>query len=132
MDLAWTDVTAAVMDRVSGPLRFRLILQPAMAAFFAVRAGLADVRDGKSAYFSMLVRDASDRRELADEAWKDIGRVFVLAVVMDGIYQYMVAGWIHPGEAVLAATVLAVVPYLVLRGPVARIVRRTSRKDIPS
>ena len=65
MDLAWTDVTAAVMDRVSGPLRFRLILQPAMAAFFAVRAGLADVRDGKSPYFSMLVRDASDRRELA-------------------------------------------------------------------
>jgi hypothetical protein len=49
--------------------------------------------------FSMLVRDASDRRELAEAARKDIGRVFILAVVMDGIYQYVGARWIHPSEA---------------------------------
>jgi hypothetical protein len=28
--------------RVSGPMHFRLLMQPAMAAIFAVRAGLRD------------------------------------------------------------------------------------------
>jgi hypothetical protein len=37
--------------RVGGPMSFRLILQPAMAAFFAVEAGLKDSRTGRPPYF---------------------------------------------------------------------------------
>lgn len=35
------------IDRVSGPMKFRLVLQPMMAALFAIRSGLADARAGK-------------------------------------------------------------------------------------
>ena len=47
---------------------------------------------------------------------------------MDAIYQFMVLGRFYPGEALVIAFVLAVLPYLLIRGPVARIVRRWSRR----
>ena len=42
---------------------------------------------------------------------------------MDAIYQLKVFGTFYPGEAVIIALVLAFVPYLLIRGPVARIAR---------
>jgi hypothetical protein len=39
----WHDLA----DRVHGPMTFRLILQPLMATFFALRAGWRDGRQGK-------------------------------------------------------------------------------------
>jgi len=58
------------------------------------------------------------------EGWKAVSRVFILAVVMDVIYQYLVYRWFYPGEALIVAFILACVPYLFIRGPVDRIVRR--------
>lgn len=43
---------------------------------------------------------------------------------MDAIYQYWEFKTFYPGEAVIIALSLAVVPYLILRGPIARIARR--------
>jgi hypothetical protein len=37
------------VGRVGGPLTFRLILQPTMAALLAIRAGVKDVREGRPA-----------------------------------------------------------------------------------
>ena len=42
---------------------------------------------------------------------------------MDVIYQLVVLKTFYPGEAVIVAIVLAFVPYLILRGPIARIAR---------
>jgi hypothetical protein len=51
--------------------------------------------------------------------------VFILAVVLDVVYQLIEHRWVvYPGEAVLVAIILAIVPYLLLRGPVNRIARR--------
>jgi hypothetical protein len=36
-----------LIGRSEGPMTFRLILQPAMAVFLAIRAGLRDAREGK-------------------------------------------------------------------------------------
>jgi hypothetical protein len=36
-----------LIDRLTGPMKFRLVLQPVMAAFFAIRSGLEDARAGK-------------------------------------------------------------------------------------
>jgi len=40
-----------LLGRVGGPMTFRIILQPIMAAIFAVRSGLKDAKEGKPAYF---------------------------------------------------------------------------------
>jgi hypothetical protein len=113
--------------RISGPMKFRLVLQPAMAIFLAIRSGLKDARDGKPAYFWTMLSEAGERVAMLKDGWKSVGRVFVLAIVMDAIYQFIVQRWVYPGEAVLVAVILAIVPYLLVRGPVNRIVR-LSRK----
>jgi hypothetical protein len=42
---------------------------------------------------------------------------------MDMIYQYLVFKTFYPAEALVVALLLAFVPYLLIRGPVMRIVR---------
>ena len=127
MDEILSRLIEDLVDRVRGPLSFRLILQPAIATFFAVRAGLQDAREGHPPYFWALVNDAAHRRQLLKDGWKSIAKVFTIALVLDGVYQYMVLGWFYPGEALLVACMLAVIPYLLVRGPLTLIARAGRR-----
>ena len=113
-------------------MTFRIILQPTMAALLALRGGLRDAREGRPPYFWTVLTDSTNRTELLREGWKAIARVFVLAVVMDIIYQLIVVRWIYPFETLAIAVLLAVVPYLLIRGPVTRIARRWQRKTVNS
>jgi hypothetical protein len=129
----WTRVGEQLMARVSGPMHFRLILQPGMAAIFAVISGLKDARMGKPPYFWSLITDPSHRKEMLKDGWHGVGRVFILAVVLDAIYQAYVLHFFYVGEAIIVAIVLAIVPYLILRGIVTRIARRwLAPPDAPS
>lgn len=56
--------------------------------------------------------------------WKDVSKVFLLAVVLDVAYQIIVLRFVYPGEVILVAFTLAILPYLLLRGLVTRIARR--------
>lgn len=117
-------ILTGLLDRIGGPMTFRIILQPIMAGLLALRAGLKDAREGRPPYFWSVLTDEANRGALIREGWKSISRVFLLAIVMDVIYQWIVRRWIYPGETVIVAIALAVVPYILLRGPVNRLVRR--------
>ena len=117
-----------VSDRVGGPMTFRIILQPLMATLLAFRAGLKDAQHGRPPYFWTILTDPGQRADLVREGWKSVARVFVLAIVMDVIYQLIVLNWVYPFELILVAILLAVVPYLLIRGPVNRVVRRLRGK----
>jgi hypothetical protein len=125
MDDIWAWFAGDMVARVSGPMRFRLILQPAMAAFFAIRSGLADAREGKPPYFWALLTGETSREAMIESGWKSVGRVFILAVVLDVVYQLYVYKWVYPIQALTVAFMLAIVPYLVLRGLVTRLARTT-------
>jgi hypothetical protein len=116
-----------LVARVGGPMTFRLILQPLMATLLAVRAGLKDAREGRPPYFWTLITEPTQRADLLREGWQSTARVFILAVVMDFIYEWVVGRWFYPLETLLVAVVLAVVPYVLIRGPVNRIARSSSR-----
>ena len=119
-----------LVGRVGGPMTFRLILQPIMAAIFAVRSGLKDAKEGKPAYFWALFTDSVHRGDLLRDGWKAVGKVFIFAIIIDLVYQWMVFRWFYPGEAFWVAVGLAFIPYLAIRGPVNRIARRrTSHKN---
>jgi hypothetical protein len=118
--------------RVGGPMTFRIILQPLMASLFAFRDGLKDARENRPPYLWTLITDPSQRVDLIRHGWAAVGRVFILAIVMDVIYQWIVAGWIYPLELITIAIVLAVIPYLVIRGPVNRLVRSRQSKEVRS
>ena len=51
MDNMGVRIASQLVARVSGPMKFRLVLQPAMAAFLAIRSGLADAKAGRPPYF---------------------------------------------------------------------------------
>ncbi|MFZ0711284.1 MAG: hypothetical protein WAM53_14695 [Terrimicrobiaceae bacterium] len=53
--------------------------------------------------------------------------VFVFALILDVICQFVVFRWVYPGETLLVATVLGNVPYLLVRGPVNRIASSGSK-----
>jgi len=128
MDEMWMRIASDMAARVSGPMKFRLVLQPCMAAFFAIRSGLADARAGKPPYFWSLISDpAAHRADLIKDGWKSVSRVFVLALVLDVVYQIIVSRFVYPGEAIIVAFALAIVPYLILRGLVTRLARTKSR-----
>ena len=124
MDDMWVRFTTDLIARVTGPLHFRLVLQPLMAAFFAIRSGLADASAGKPPYFWALLSNRSDRRAMIKDGWKSIGRVFLLAIVLDVVYQLYVLHFVYPPQAIFVALILAIVPYLILRGLVTRLARR--------
>lgn len=123
MDDIWIRVVENLQDRVTGPMKFRLLLQPLMACIFAVMSGLKDARLGKPPYFWALLTDPAHRRDMLRDGWKSVGKVFVLALVLDVVYQIIVIRFVYPGEVVIVALVLAIVPYLILRGLVTRLAR---------
>lgn len=116
-------VAENMMDRVSGPMHLRILLQPVMASVFAIISGLKDAREGKPPYFWSLFTNAAHRRDMLRDGWKSVGKVFVIAMLLDIVYQIVVQRFVYPGEVILVALLLAIVPYLVLRGLVTRIAR---------
>jgi hypothetical protein len=124
MEEIFARIVENLTDRVSGPMKFRVILQPVMASIFAILAGLKDAKAGKPAYFWALFTQPAHRAEMLKDGWKSVGKVFVLAMVLDIVYQLIVQRWVYPGEVLIVAFILAIVPYLVLRGLVNRFASR--------
>ncbi len=124
MDDLFSRLFHDLIARLSGPMQFRLVLQPVMALIFAVRDGLKDARLGKPPYFWALFTDKTHRKDMLKDGWKSVGRVFLLGIVMDAIYQFIALKTFYPGEALIVAFILAIIPYLLIRGPLSRIVKR--------
>jgi hypothetical protein len=119
----WRDIA----ERPGGPMAFRFLLQPAMAAIAAVHDGVKDVRTNRSPYFWTVLHDPGQRGGRLREGLLSTARIILLGLGMDAIYQWRVLGTFYPGEALVVALLLAVVPYFLLRGPVCRIARRFLR-----
>jgi hypothetical protein len=116
---------------LGGPVAWRLIFQPAMACFLAIRAGLKDAREGRPPFGRAVCTDVGNRSQLLRSGCRHVGRVFILAIVIEMIYEIRVLGGFYPGQLLLVATVLAVLPYLMIRGPVnhAVVLWRARRKS---
>lgn len=123
----WTDLLA----RPSGPLAFRFVLQPTMAAIAAILDGIKDAHTGRSPYFWTVLSNPAERTERLREGLKATSRIILLGLVMDAAYQIIVFRTFYPLEAVIIAIALAFTPYLLIRGPAARIARRWQRHSVP-
>jgi hypothetical protein len=113
----WHNVGA----RLTGPMNIRLIIQPTVAIILAIRAGLRDARQDRPAFLWGVLRNPAHRRELLRQGWKDVGKVFVLATILDLVYQLIVHRRVYILELLITAVALAIVPYVLLRGSISRI-----------
>jgi hypothetical protein len=112
-----------LLDRPSGPMTFRFILQPIMATIAALLDGVKDARTGRDPYFWTVLTNPAKRGSRLHEGLIATARVILLGLCMDLIYQFIVFDTFHPAEAVIVAGLLAFMPYLLLRGPISRIAR---------
>jgi hypothetical protein len=115
----WHDL----VERPDGPMRFRFVLQPLMAAIVAIRDGREDARSGRSPYFATVLGNPRERTGRLREGLNATARIIALGLVMDVIYQAVVFKTFYPDQALVVALVLAFVPYLIIRGVIARIWR---------
>ncbi len=119
LDRVWRNIAA----RPGGPMTFRFVLQPAMAAIAALRDGVNDARLGRAPYLSAIVRGIEVPGARLWEGIVSTARILLLGLVMDIIYQLVFLDAFYPAESALIAILLAFVPYSVLRGPIGRIAR---------
>ncbi|RPH35544.1 MAG: hypothetical protein EHM91_17085 [Planctomycetota bacterium] len=119
---------AQLLGRLSGPLNFRLVVMPTVVTLLALRADWKDAREGRPAFLGAFITDPVERRRLFRIAVTDVGRVFLMAIVLDTTYQWMVFRWVYPGQVLTVAVVCAVVPYVFVRGPITRLARLLHRK----
>ena len=123
MDNMLHSFLSEMIGRIDGPMRFRLILQPAIAIYFAYRHGRKDALARRAPYAWAVLHDPAHRLYLLEDGWKDFGKVFLLAYALDLFYQYLALGSFRLAQAFAVACLLAMVPYLAVRGPVNRLWR---------
>jgi len=129
--IAWYGISAEELDRLwrniaarpGGPMTFRFMLQPAMAAIAALRDGIGDARLGRLPYAAAIIRDSRERGSLLWEGIASTARILILGVIMDVAYQWFFFDTFHPAEAAVIAILLAFVPYVLLRGTIKRVAR---------
>ncbi len=109
--------------RLSGPGRFRFILQPAVAIFLGIRAGISDGRSGRAPYVFSVVFDSKNRLQLLKEALAQLSTLIAVAILLDAISQFLILRAIYPGAALLVGPVLIAIPYSLSRALANRWVR---------
>lgn len=121
MNIILADLVNNLSIRVDGPLRFRFLLQPLMATFFAFRDGRIDTKENRQPYFWSLITHPKHRRFLIKDGWKGIYKLFIIAFILDLIYQFIVSRSFVLREALIVAFILSIIPYTLLRGPFNRL-----------
>ena len=117
---------ADLVGRIHGPMNIRIYLQTLVAI---VLAGLRDAREGKPPYFWALAFNPDHRRELLHGGWKYIAKLFAAALALDVVYQIYQLHMVYPLEAIIVATLLALIPYLIVRASVARLIEMARGKQ---
>jgi hypothetical protein len=103
-----------IPKRLTGPGRFRFILQPLMAILLGIRSGLADARAGRPPYlYGVLFH--RDRGELVRTGFWVVVDLLLMGILLDAVFQWIILGVSHPGAALVVGPVLIVGPYSLAR-----------------
>jgi hypothetical protein len=79
------------------------------------------------AYGWAVLTNSVQRKELLLHGWREVAKVFIAAIVVDIVYELIIFRRIYPIRPLIVATLIALVPYPLIRGLVNRIVRNWRR-----
>src|SRR4051794_19122389 len=112
MDWSVKSLVEELMLRLtSGPMRFRLIVQPSMALMLGIYDGLRDAKAGKPPLIWSIVFGIGDRRAHVKTLAIRLVRPIILASLADAIVQGLMFGHVRPLMALMVGTVLMALPY---------------------
>ena len=117
-----------LLGRSVGPLQFRLVVMPTVVTILAIRAGLRDARQGQPSFLWGVFSEPAQRRRRLLAGWRDIARIFVIALVLDTVYQVIVLRAFYVGQALIVAAACAIVPYILFRSSTTLLARYLSGK----
>ncbi len=112
-----------IPKRLTGPGRFRFVLQPFVAILFGSRDGLLDARAGRPPYLYHVLFYRRQRRELLRSGFDTIVNLMLMGILLDAIAQWLILGASYPGAALIIGPVLITIPYACARALANRVVR---------
>ena len=118
-----------LLGRASGPLHLRLIIMPIVVTTIAIRAGLKDAREREPAFLWGIITARAGWKKRLILAWKDIARIFLIAIVIDVVYQAVVFWAFYPVQTLIVTVICAIVPYILVRGPTTLLTRNYFRYE---
>ena len=101
--------------RLNGPGRFRFILQPAVAIFLGIRAGIADARARRRPYILGLLTGRGQRIAMLKEGFAQLSTLIAMGILLDAISQFLILRQVFPGAAIVVGPVLIALPYAISR-----------------
>jgi hypothetical protein len=122
MPLFLANVVDNAIARLTGPMSFRFILQPAFAVFLGIRDGLMDAKAGTPPFIADLVFNPGTRKRSLKAAFHRLLTPIIVATVLDAIAQYLIFKHVRPLAALVVGTFVMGLPYAAARGVTNRIV----------
>ena len=78
------------------------------------------IQEARHGYLWAMLTRPERRLQLLHEGWRGAMTPFLVAIALDCVYQLMTVRFVYPLELLFTATLLALVPYALLRGPFNR------------
>ena len=122
-------------NRLTGPGRFRFVLQLIVAILLGMRDGLSDARAGRLPYLYNLLFSQRKRRELLRSGFDTVVNLILMGILLDAIAQWLILGVSYPGAALVVGPVLIPIPLCACacvdksRHPVAQVVKEKTMSD---
>lgn len=124
-------IVDGIVARVTGPLAFRFILQPAAAILLGIRDGLEDASAGHAPFIYGLLFKMEDRRRDFATALKSLLKPIIVATLIDCVAQYLIFKHIRLIPALAVGTFVMGLPYSIARGLTNRIATSLQRRGQP-
>jgi hypothetical protein len=109
--------------RLTGPGRFRFVLQPLVAILLGVRAGHGDAKAGRPPYLVAVIVHPQHRRQMLAETARGLANILLLGILLDAVCQWIILGVAHPIAALVVGPVLIALPYSLARAVSNRVAR---------
>lgn len=116
-----------ILARLSGPGRFRFIMQPLVAIILGIRSGKKDALAGLPPFIHALFFHGEHRRELLKSMFASIRDLAAVAILLDMVSQFLIFHNVRPGAALVVGPVLITLPYALSRAMTNRLVRKSSQ-----
>lgn len=113
-----------IPKRLTGPGRFRFLLQPAVAILLGIRSGIVDARAGNSPFLWALFFHGTRRSSLLKQAFSQLSVLIAMSILLDLVAQFLILREVYPGPALVLGPVLIALPYSTARSLTGQFWRR--------